>query len=346
VTLRPTLQVLVLTSLLCLSSGCYLSHLAFGQLDVAMSTIDVEEAFADPSIDERTKEKIRFVAEVKQFAVEHVGMEPTDNYSTFLPGEPDVPLTWIVTASERLELKLLGHWYLFVGTVTYKGFFDKDLADEEAEELREDGYDVMIRPVAAYSTLGWFTDPLTPMMLNRSEPSLADLILHELTHGEVYASGQTDFNESMASFVGFQAALEFSTKRWGADSAQVRWLKDSSDDEKRFDVFIRDVKGRLEAVYASSRTDEEKLAARAVVFRDAVKELEEIPFKVSSYAGFSRSPLNNAIILAYLSYRDTDLFEALFIQGGESWEAFFKTVRSAAGTKDPFRALQNAVQED
>lgn len=347
--MRPFLQVLALGLLLCCSTGCYLTHLAFGQLDVSFSTVDVEEALADPALDETSKEKIRFVGEVKRFTQQRIGMKPSDNYTTYFPGDPDSPLSYVVTASEKLRFELVTHWYPFVGTVTYKGFFDLGLAREEKADLQEEGYDVFLRPVAAYSTLGWFIDPITPMMLKRGEPDLAELIIHELTHSEIYARGHTDFNESLATFVGHEGALQFAAEQWGPESKPLRTLRDARADSAMFDAFIRDVKGRLLRIYASrTLSDRQKLAAREKVFRAAADELRALQpkFRVSNYGGFAGRPMNNAVILAYLSYNETDLFEALFEKVGRSWPEFFADVRRAAEARDPFRALQETLQED
>ena len=343
---REVLQSLALSALLCSTTGCYFTHLAFGQLDIAMSTISVEEALADPALDETAREKVRFIGEVKRFAEEHVGMAESKNYTVYLPGDPNAPVSWVVVAAEPLQMKLVTHWYPFVGTVSYKGFFDKEEADEEADELREDGYDVIVHPVAAYSTLGWFTDPITAQMLNRSEPDLAELILHELTHSEVYVADQTDFNESLGTFVGHEAALQFAAERWGADSKQVQWLHDSAADEAEFDAFVGDLKSRLLQLYRSPKPKPRKLADRDAIIEAAREDLRGRTFRVTNYAGWADRPINNAVLLAHATYHQTDLFAALYEKVGRAWPAFFGAVREASKSKDSFDALKRAVQED
>lgn len=339
---RPWIMAGTLAAVLSCSTGCYLTHVCLGQLDVACSSVDVEEALADPALTPEAKERIRFIAEIKTFAVEKLGMEPSDNYTTYYPGEPDQPLTWVVVAAERLKLKSVTHWFPIVGSVSYQGYFDRESAQARAAELEADGYDVIVRPAAAYSTLGWFTDPITPLMLRHGEPELAELILHELTHGEIYASGQTDFNESLASFVGLTGALQMAEARWGADSPQARRLREGAVDEARFDVFLRDLKGRLEALYGdAARPGPEKLAERARIFEDAAGRLKAMApeFRVRDYGGIAGRPMNNAVVMANLTYQDVKPFESLFARVRGSWPDFFAAARRAAEAGDPARAL-------
>jgi predicted aminopeptidase len=341
------LQVALLAALLSLSAGCYLLHVAFGQLHVSCASIDVEEALRDPTLDETARARIRFIGDVKRFGQDRLGMEPSDNYTTYYPGDPNQPMTWVVTAAEKLRLQPVTHWYPIVGTVTYKGFFDLESAREEADDQEEDGYDVCLRPAAAYSTLGWFTDPITPMMLRYDEPQLAELILHELAHGEVYASGQTDFNESLAEFVGRAGALQMAAERWGADAAQVRLLNDRAADEALFDATLLALRDRLAKLYDSNFSDEQKLAERERIFASAAEELKALQprLRVRTYRDFAEAPLNNAVLLAHLTYRDTAPFEALFEKVGRSWPRWFEAVRRAAEADAPFEALRLELQE-
>lgn len=340
---RAAAQSLAIAALCCSSAGCYYAHLAFGQMDIEFSTVDVEEALADPALDEEARAKIRFIGEVKAFAESHVGMVKSENYTEYLPGDPNTPISWVVVAAEPLKMKLVMHWYLIVGNVGYKGFFDKEDADEEAEELRADGYDVIVRPVAAYSTLGWFDDPITAGMLKRGDPDLAELILHELTHSEVYVKDNTEFNESLGTFVGHESALQFAAERWGPDSAQVQWLRDSAADDAEFDAFMTALKSKLQRLYASPTPT---IAERERIIDAARGELRAMNFRVTGYASTADKPINNATLLAHATYHDTDLFVALYAKVGREWPAFWAAVKEAAKSKDPFEALKRAVQED
>ena len=145
-----------------------------------------------------------------------MSVEGLEHYSASLPLRLDDGSV-VRVGNSRISLDLVVEQY------------ENGMTPEEMVRAYREGYDVVVRPVAAYSTLGWFNDPITPQMLRLSEPDLAELILHELTHSEVYVADQTDFNESLGTFVGHATALQFATERWGAGApeeyiAYAKWL--------------------------------------------------------------------------------------------------------------------------
>lgn len=317
------------------SGGCYVFHVAAGQLDVACSSIDLDDALEDGDLSDADKAKLRYVQEIRAFAENDIGLDETDNYTTYLPGEKK-PLTWVVTAAHGDRLKPITWWFPVIGSVAYLGFFDKEWADEEAADLREQGYDVYIRPAAAYSTLGWFTDPITPLMLDMSDADLAFLILHELTHSTIYAYGHTGFNESLADFVGREGAVQFLAKKFGADSAEVRYLRDRLEDEHRFHEYLSAVADDLRALY-----DRGAVAERPAAFAKAREAFDALKpnLKVLSYDRFAKSDLNNAVIIANLTYGNYTPFERAFERAGRRWDAFFDLIRDAEDADDPYKHL-------
>ncbi len=326
-------------------SGCYLMHVAKGQLGIACSAIDVRDALASPDLSGADKEKLRYIQRVRLFAEKELRLKAGDNYTTYLPG-PKEPITYVVTAAHRDRLEPVTWWFPIVGSVAYKGFFSLDRAKAEAAELAADGYDVEVRAAGAYSTLGWFTDPVTPLMLEMDDGDLAMLIIHELAHGTLYVSGQTDFNESLAEFVGRQGAAELMRRRFGPDSPAYRGFMDGIADSRTFDRFMRDAALKLQAVYAGRPVDLE--AARRAAFDGIRADLELLRpgFKTEAYRAIRLRVLNNAVMVGHLAYADTGPFEQAFERAGGDWAKFFDLVRTAAKDGQPTRKLRQLVRAE
>ncbi|MCP4457806.1 MAG: aminopeptidase, partial [Cytophagales bacterium] len=140
--------------------------------------------------------KIEVIQNEKRYAVEELGLNVTDNYTTFYDQKGETAL-WNVSACRAYSFDPKIWWFPIVGDVPYKGFFDFEKASGVGSELREEGWDVRIRGVSGWSTLGWFKDPILSEMLNRSEGQLAELIIHELTHGTIFVKDRVTFREPL-----------------------------------------------------------------------------------------------------------------------------------------------------
>jgi predicted aminopeptidase len=303
-----------------LLSGCYIAKQAEGQAALLAGLVKVEEKLSDPALPSETRRKLLLVLEVKDFGEREMGLAPTANYTHYFDTEGR-PVSYVVSACLRDRFEPYTWWFPIVGRVPYKGFFRRSDALEEARALDAEGYDVSLRPVAAYSTLGWFTDPVLSTMLDDPDEELAALILHELTHATLYVAGDADFNEGLATFVGRQGALEFLRWRYGTGSPEYERGVRAAAEEERRDADARRLFQALEGLYRSSIPP-----ARKVALRDAV--------------GGRR--VNNAEILMRRRYGRVDVFQALFDQAGGAWKRFFAGVRSAygAGFSDPGPLLE------
>jgi predicted aminopeptidase len=191
----------------------------YGQMKIIMNTRPVEEVMQDSTFADSLKVKLQLVQEIRKFAFDSLGINYSENYTTVYD-QKGKPLLWVVTGSEPFQLKAKEWTFPFLGTVSYKGFFDYEKALKEELELHRQGYDTSIGQVSGWSTLGWFKDPILSEMLKRSPGSLANLIIHELTHGTLYVKDNVTFNENLASFVGDKGALKFLNYKYGNDSKE------------------------------------------------------------------------------------------------------------------------------
>ncbi len=332
--MRRYLLLAILAGAPGLLGGCYLVRQGAGQIDILLtrqSVGDYLEGDASPA----DKEKIRFIQDVKQFGEREAGLDPTDNYSTFYDTEGK-PVSWVVTACRKDRFESYTWWFPIVGTVPYKGFFDRKDAVAQAKELEEAGYDVSMGSVGAYSTLGWFSDPILSTMLDDSDEALADLVLHELTHGHVYVSGRGDFNESLASFVGRQASLDYFRKRYGENSPpHLRAIRRYADEE-RFDSFMIALYNELDAYYRSSPPD--VLQGREKIFQKARESFLSWRDEMNGirFDWFLKVPLNNSTIQGRRRYGRTELFQKVFNSAGGGLDPF---LGSGAGRGEVFRSF-------
>ena len=331
---------------LVLLPGCYYINQAGGQLDVIVNSRPLEDVYQDPGLSESRARKIDLVFASKRFAEERLGLKPSDNYTTYFDtGRRAV--TYVVSACRPDAFIPYFWWFPIVGSLPYKGYFDREDAEAEAASLRADGWDAIVGESSAYSTLGWFRDPVFSSMLSMSEASLASTVIHELVHGTIYVADHADFNESLATFIGRTGALQLFEERYGRDSDRVLEARHRFADEALFDRFIADLYRRLATLYASDRTREEKLAAREEIFKGAAGELKGLAahFKSSLRSWAPEMEFNNAVVVAQFRYGRYDEFQRVYERVGNSWPAFFAAVSAAVSSGNPLEAVEALARE-
>jgi predicted aminopeptidase len=229
--------------------------------------------------------------------------------------------------------------------VPYKGYFQHQHAHREAARLEAEGYDAYVRPAGAFSTLGWFNDPLLNTLLRYDDVSLVSTVIHEILHNTVYIPGQVAFNESFASFVGDRGAIEFFCARDGVESERCRRARDGWTDNLRYAAFLSSLVGELQSVYGrDDLTLEEKLQRRQVIFdQSRVRFVEEVEpdLLTRGYRGFLQRPLNNATLIGTRLYYDRlGVFEAVFHHFGQDYVRTLHAVLDAARARpdDPYGA--------
>lgn len=331
------LKISLLLPLFLLLTGCghllYLSKLGWHQSFITFQSIPVQELLRDEGLGEGEKQKIQLVQEVKRFGEEKIGLKRTGSYTKYF--EVKRPVLYVLTVSEKDCLRLY-HWnFPFLGKVTYKSFFTLEEALKEKKVFEKKGYDTYLQPVAAYSTLGWLKDPIFSTMLGWDEPTLVNIILHEMVHATLYFKGETDLNEQLATFIGNKGTLHFLTEKFGSGSKEVARAIDDQEDDFLFARWIEEAYTELSRFYDQPLSREEKLKGREEIFQSIQEKLKEIrnQFKTDCYRDFDRKNLNNAVLMAHRRYlHRLDRFEALYEKLGQDLREvveYFKEIKSS-----------------
>ncbi|MFM7201939.1 MAG: aminopeptidase [Myxococcota bacterium] len=340
--------VLAAGAVLSLIPGCSVGYLAtqgYYQGKLLSGGIDVEDALAREDVSAATKDQLRLIQEIRRYGEETLGMTPTRNYTR-------VNLEWReqifnVSGSRELKFEPFMWWFPIVGSVPYKGYFQKPDAEAEAERLKQQGYEVAVRRVAGYSTLGWFRDPILPSMLDDDLAEISNLILHELAHSTLFIPGKIDFNESFASFVADVASLRFIAFKEGAEGTWRQEAQARQNDAKRVTTFMHTLYTDLDLLYKSDRSDSDKRREKAAILARAAEAYEGLPFESQRYRGRKFPKLNNADLLQYKRYSSAeDQFARVLAGQEDELKRFFEVFRAVGKSgEDPFKALERLSNE-
>jgi predicted aminopeptidase len=333
-------------------SGCQIGYLfksAYSQVDLLNRRVPIEKALKDPRLSEEQKRKLKLAEEARIFAGTSLGLAKTKSYSTFV--QLDAPyVTWVVSASEKNELKHYLWRYPFVGSMPYRGYFEPNGAKEQAKEMKEKGYDTYIRGVTAYSTLGWFRDPILSSMLDYKDYDLVNTIIHETTHATVFIKSEADFNERLASFIGMKGTEAFYAAREGTDSATLKRMHADQEDDKLFGEFISKELDSLDKWYAERKgkaiPEDERQARLKSIQERYVSELKPKLNDKDGFKGFEKAEINNARLMTYrLYFEDLSQFEAVFQKLGNSFPKMLEFAKSLEDSKDPVADLAKRAGE-
>lgn len=299
-------------------SGCstvrYLWQAGRGQLALIQHSRPIPKVLEDARVPQRTKTLLSEIPAIKVYA-ENAGLKATTNYKDYVDLKRPA-VVWVVSACAELEFKPMQWSFPIVGSFTYLGWFDRQDAIHHAEKLKQQpGWDVYVRGAGAYSTLGWFSDPVLSTMLYPGDGALGELvnvILHESVHATLYIKNQSYFNESVASFVADRMTPQYLESRIPAAMTPEiqKYLEIQKTGNKRAEDF-RKAYESLEELYASKKSDEEKRSEKK-------KILDGLSHSVGG------KEINNAVLLQYRTYGIGEPeFEALFQSCGQDWKRFF-----------------------
>jgi predicted aminopeptidase len=345
--------VLVILGVLVLFSGCYTLKQGFtmlGYLGRAAPLETLENApDADPAERDENRRFVEQVRDIRRFAMEDLGLRETANYTKYVDLKQEY-LAAVVSASAKDSFARHEWWFPVVGKVPYKGFFNPADARKEAEKLRKKDLDVWVRGVDAFSTLGWFQDPLYSFMRTYPVHRLADLIIHETLHATVYLKSQSQFNEELAEFVGSEGARLYIEKTFGRDSPEYQRIGDSAADTAVFLAFIRELIAELDGVYQSNMDREEKLRRKEEVISAAKKRFEagyDDQYLGEAYRAFPQLAVNNAYLELYrLYYAEDTFFQNLYERSGRDLPRLIAAAKTIDPKGNPRLQLERALTED
>ncbi|MBN1685289.1 MAG: aminopeptidase [Spirochaetales bacterium] len=291
-----------------LLTSCYVFQQALPFLSHHLCARPNEKLLRDAETDADTIEFLSRVEDIRAFAIEELGLEETKNYSSFYSIDTDY-LAAVVQAAPEFSIDPYLFSYPVLGRLPYKGFYDPDQARREAAKLKTRGLDVFIRPVDAFSSLGYFRDPLFSFMVDYSAAGLAELIIHEQTHATIFVKGQPGFNEKLATVVGREGARQYVVSRFGESSEQYIALTASRRDSEQFSRDMFDLGQRLTAVYALDIPPEEKRRLKAEtieLFQHEFAEHYKDRYDGEAYREAANMALNNAYLSLFRIYEEPD----------------------------------------
>jgi predicted aminopeptidase len=289
-------------------AGCaqfkYYFQAAQGQYSLWSDARSIDDWLGDPSTDPKLKARLEKARLIRRFAVKELSLPDNASYKNYASLKRQYVL-WNVVATPELSLRPVQWCFPIAGCVSYRGYYDKADAESYADELRKEGNDVQVGGVPAYSTLGWFSDPLLSTFINYSDAELARMVFHELAHQVVYIQGDSKFNEAFAT-----AVEEAGVQRWldlyGNDAMREAYARYSA---RRQDFLALLVKHRqmLADNYSSKATVKRKREEKARIFASLKDGYQVLKANWGGYSGYDRffaEPLNNAHLASVATYND------------------------------------------
>jgi predicted aminopeptidase len=294
----------------------FVTRAGLEEISILQNREPIAELVADRTTDPAVRHALRLVLQSRDYAAS-LGLEAKETYTSYSDVGRDT-LLLVLQAAPKDCICPYTWKYPIVGRIPYKGFFDFAAARREADRLEARGYDVYLRPSAAFSTLGWFNDPLLSTALTRDSVELAATVFHEIAHNTLYVKSATPFNESFAQFVGYRSAESFFAER--SDTANTRQASDRLNDEMVLGEFYATLIARLDSLYATKPDSAALKAGRADVAAWARAELlGPVGARLRSYrlGNLPERPINNARLIGATLYRTRlDLFDRWFERHG------------------------------
>jgi predicted aminopeptidase len=345
---------LLLASALLLTTSCstvsYYTQAARGHLDIVSRQTPIDQIAKTPSTGTDLQRRLALVEEARRFAAAHLGLRPGRHYTRYADLGRDA-VVYNVYAAPEFSLEPKRWWYPFIGRQSYRGFFRREDAEAYARELRETGHDVHVGGVDAYSTLGWFRDPVLNTWINEDDEDIVALVFHELTHQRVYVAGDTRFNEAYATAVEI-AGVKLWLESRHDPVALARWNARQQARGEFIDL-TRTLRTRLKELYASDLSSQEMRSAKQDLLDELQRDLADLrqrwkaPKALSSW---SEKPVNNARLNTISTYHElVPTFLSLLERHHQDFTAFHRAVKEMArlpkerrlarlkGTPDPTR---------
>lgn len=328
-------------------TGCYTLKSAYHQMALLASRESYDQVLKRPDLTDEQRRKIALAQEARDFAESTLKLNSKGNFSKMV--WLDRPyVVWSVNASDPWLLKPYEWSFPIVGRVPYLGFFNADEAHEKQKELMERGLDTHVRGVSAYSTLGWFSDPLLSSMLNYDDDELIETVIHELVHSTIWIKDSVDFNERLASFLGRKGAQAFFKAKEGPASVTSVKIEREAHDDALFSEFITQELKDLETWYTNLKPEEkteERKAERLKKIQQNFAQQLKPKLKSNSWNFFETAKLNNARLVLYRTYlQDFAGFEKLWQKLAGDFPTFVDQWRKLVKSKNPDADLKLLIE--
>lgn len=337
--------------------GCeidYFGQLIGGELTLLCQTVPISDALADSRLTEEERAKLVLTQEVRQFGVDHLGLVAGNAFTSFV-WDGDSPAAYIVAASAKDSLTPYEWWFPLIGSWEAKGYFDEAMARREAQRLAGLDLDVFLGKAEGFSTLGFLPDPVRQSNLQQSDSiDLAELILHELTHGTVIKPSDIDYSESLATFIGRRGAQAWFDEQFGSGSAEAQAARDRFADEAVMDDFVNDFVARMKQYYADAAAQgvprDQIITDREVEF-EAAKVRYESEYRPrltdqARWGEIGEADFNNAVLLTAIRYQGSlSDYQAVLDKVGGSFPDAIEVYRQAAGSADSRQFLRDWVAQ-
>lgn len=343
---------------LLLTTSCsptFVIKAAYEESKILLARRDIPKVIADPTIDEETKRKLALVVEAREYS-KSMSLEPKESFTTYSRVDKDV-LVWVVAGSKPTSFTLHSWWFPVVGHVPYKGFFKKQDAKKQAEDLNRKGYETSVRGADALSTLGWFNDPILSITLRNQDDIVVNTVIHETVHTTLWIKNHVSFNESLANFVGLMGAVEFfknhpaqngegkNTEEKNAQSKNLAAAQSRLEIALEVAAILAELYKDLDALYKSAAPDSAKLKWREWIFQ---KKIEPLRKKYPEMHILKK--INNAELMQLKFYMtNLNLFKGLYDKHHGDWSKFFDEIKKISDeididdSNDPFELLEDSV---
>jgi len=355
VSTKRIVSPLALVAMIGLLAGCstvgYYSQIVSGHMRIVLGKRSLAEVSTDESINDSVKRRLDLAQRARVFGIEQLGLPNNESYTSFYDTGKEY-VTWNVVAAEEFSFKPVNWCFPIAGCVSYRGYYSPEDAEAYAEGLAEQGLDVAVSGATAYSTLGWFKDPLLNTMLERSDPSIASLLFHELAHQQLYVGDDSTFNESFATFVEKEGLRQWQKNEQRLNpqldqSEMARELDARERRQKQFIALLTDTRASLEALYESSDEPDVLRKMKKQRFDQMLVNYQALKASWDGYTGYDHwfsQKMNNARLVSVGTYNDyVPAFEVLFDESGGSFEEFYVTALELS--KLPLEERTEIMQE-
>ena len=349
------MRTLALAILMVLSAGAlagcetgYIARAAYEESLLLWRRKPIDAVLARGDLPPQLRARLQTVLKVRAFASDRLGLNVGGAYTSISEVDKGA-IAWVVMAAPRDSLEPYTWWFPIVGRIPYRGYFNQEHADAEAAAMEQRGYDTMVRPAVAFSSLGFFNDPLLSNLLRLDRVELAGVIIHELFHRTYFLASDVMFDESAATYVGSAGAIQFFEATEGPDSADAESARAVLDADLKFARFLNDEAERLVQLYQSHLPRKEILKRRVTLFAAINADYAKLKPHLSGLERFDldKQPINNAVLINYLIYfHDLDSFAKLdHIYAGNLHDTIKAIIALAESDRDnPFEPIERATR--